>query len=202
MTTLVQDLRHAFRLMVRAPGFTCAALVTLALAIGVNTAVFSVVYGVLLRPLPYADPDRIVMLSEEHPGGIPIIRDPRLSNLTFEAWRPRARTLEGMSAYSTQEFTIVNSSEIERIDGGSLSPSGFATLGATPAMGRFFRPEEAIAGMTINAARALGLAHEVGTIEAGKAADLCVWRVNELSELGYWIGLPGPERRIFAGQDS
>ncbi len=146
MTTLVQDLRHAFRLMVRAPGFTCAALVTLALAIGVNTAVFSVVYGVLLRPLPYLDADRIVLLSEEHPGGIPIIRDPRLSNLTFEAWRPRARTLEAMSAYSTQEFTIVNGSEIERIDGGSLSPAGFAILGATPAIGRFFRPDEAVTG--------------------------------------------------------
>jgi imidazolonepropionase len=62
-------------------------------------------------------------------------------------------------------------------------------------------PEEAIAGMTLNAARALGLAHEVGTIEAGKAADLCVWRVGELSELGYWVGMPGPERRIFAGRD-
>jgi imidazolonepropionase len=60
-------------------------------------------------------------------------------------------------------------------------------------------PEEAIAGMTINAARALGLAHEIGTIEAGKAADLCVWRVSELNELAYWIGIPGPERRIFRG---
>ncbi len=60
-------------------------------------------------------------------------------------------------------------------------------------------PEEALAGMTLNAARALGLAHDIGTVEAGKAADLCAWRVEELSELGYWIGLPGPERRIFAG---
>ena len=63
-------------------------------------------------------------------------------------------------------------------------------------------PEEAIAGMTIHAARALGLAHEVGSIEAGKAADLAVWRIGELAELGYWIGLPGPERRLFAGRDS
>ena len=61
-------------------------------------------------------------------------------------------------------------------------------------------PEEAIAGMTINAARALGLAHEVGSIAAGKAADLCVWRIAELAELGYWIGLQ-PERRIFNGAD-
>ena len=60
-------------------------------------------------------------------------------------------------------------------------------------------PEEALAGMTINAARALGLAHEVGSIAAGKAADLCVWRIESLAELGYWIGLPGPERRIFGG---
>ena len=63
-------------------------------------------------------------------------------------------------------------------------------------------PEEAIAGMTINAARALGLAHDIGTIEAGKAADLAVWQVDDLNELGYWIGLPGPDRRIFAGQDA
>ena len=63
-------------------------------------------------------------------------------------------------------------------------------------------PEEALAGMTINAARALGLAHAVGSIAAGKQADLCVWRIESLAELGYWVGLPGPERRIFGGRDA
>jgi imidazolonepropionase len=63
-------------------------------------------------------------------------------------------------------------------------------------------PEEALAGMTIHAARALGLAHAVGSIAAGKHADLCVWRIESLAELGYWVGLPGPERRIFNGADS
>jgi imidazolonepropionase len=63
-------------------------------------------------------------------------------------------------------------------------------------------PDEALAGMTINGAKALGLEEEVGTIAVGKAADLCVWRLESLAELGYWIGLPGPERRIYAGDDA
>jgi imidazolonepropionase len=63
-------------------------------------------------------------------------------------------------------------------------------------------PEEALTGMTTNAARALGIAREVGSIAAGKAADLCVWNIETLAELGYWVGLPGPERRIFGGVDS
>jgi len=63
-------------------------------------------------------------------------------------------------------------------------------------------PEEAVAGMTINAARALGLAHRVGSIATGKQADLCVWNIEGLAELGYWVGLPGPERRIYAGNDA
>ncbi|NNC48182.1 MAG: imidazolonepropionase [Sphingomonas sp.] len=62
-------------------------------------------------------------------------------------------------------------------------------------------PEEAIMGTTVRAARALGLAHERGTVAAGKVADLCVWQVESVAELGYWIGLPGPDRRIVAGED-
>jgi imidazolonepropionase len=63
-------------------------------------------------------------------------------------------------------------------------------------------PEEALAGMTVHAAKALGLEREVGTVSTGKAADLCVWRVSRPAELAYWVGLPGPERRIVAGVDS
>ncbi|MEQ7874155.1 imidazolonepropionase [Sphingomonas sp. ASV193] len=63
-------------------------------------------------------------------------------------------------------------------------------------------PEEALAGMTVSGARALGLAHEVGTIAPGKAADLCAWGIENLDELAYWIGLPGPDRRLFAGRDA
>jgi imidazolonepropionase len=63
-------------------------------------------------------------------------------------------------------------------------------------------PEEALAGMTREAARALGLQDEIGTIAAGKAADLCIWRISRPAELSYWIGHPGPERRIVAGEDT
>lgn len=83
------------------------------------------------------------------------------------------------------------------------SPMLLPTLAMNMACTLFgLTPEEAVAGMTINAARALGLAHSIGSIAAGKQADLCVWRIESLAELGYWVGLPGPERRIFGGSDS
>ena len=132
--------------MGRAPGFTLAAVGTLALAIGVNTAVFSAVYGVLLRPLPYAGADRIVRLSELHPGGAAIVSDARLSNLTFDAWRGSARTIESPAAYNSEAYTVGGLDEPARIDAASVSPSLFPLLGVAPAAGRFFRDEDAVRG--------------------------------------------------------
>jgi putative ABC transport system permease protein len=144
--SLIQDLQHSFRLLRRAPGFAAAALVTLALAIGANTAVFSVVYGVLLRPLPYADAGRLVILSEEHPGGAALVRTPRLSNLTFHAWKEGAATLDGIGAFSSQSFIIGLGGAVERVDGGTMSPAAFAFLGRPPALGRYFIETETVAG--------------------------------------------------------
>jgi predicted permease len=146
MHTVFQDLRHALRLMSRAPGFTFAALATLTLAIGVNTAVFSVVYGVLLRPLPYPDADRLVRLSELRPGGTPIISDPRLSNLTFDAWRKGAQTIDSLAVYGGQSYTLGGPDEPSRIDAANASPALFSLLGVSPQAGRFFRDEEAVEG--------------------------------------------------------
>jgi putative ABC transport system permease protein len=146
MTNLLQDLRHAARLMGRSRGFTLATLVTLALAIGANTAVFSVVYGVLLRPLPYPGTERIVRLSEEHPGGTAIVREPALSNLTLDAWRAGAQTVEAFSTYSSQAYTVMIGGEPARITGAAVAPSAFPMLGVMPALGRFFRDDEAKEG--------------------------------------------------------
>ena len=132
--------------MSRAPGFTAAAVVMLALAIGATTAVFSIVYGVLLRPLPYPGADRIVRLSEEHPGGVSLIRDDRLSNLTFDAWVGNAQSIDSLMAYSSGRYVVDHGKGTERIDGAAISASASALLGIVPARGRVFRAEEATEG--------------------------------------------------------
>ena len=143
----MRDLRQALGVFRQAPAMSLSAVLTFALAVGVTSAVFSVLYGVLLRPLPYAASDRLVRIWEEHPGGTPLVRD-RLNALTFDAWKDTTRTLETMAAYGGREFTVTGLPDAERIQGAELSPAMFEMLGVGPAAGRFFRQDEAVHGST------------------------------------------------------
>lgn len=145
METLWRDIRHTLRWMGRQKSFTAAAALTLALGIGANTAIFSVVYGVLFKPLPYAEPDRLVRVSEEHPGANAPLRGAYLSDVTLESWSKSMRTLEDIAAYSDAVVTVGREAP-ERLPGALASPSLFPLLRVAPAAGRFFLPEEAVEG--------------------------------------------------------
>ena len=146
MESLLQDARYALVTMRRDKGFTAAALLTLALGIGATTAVFSVVYGVLLRPLPYPEASRLVTLSEERPGAVSALTVPMLSNLTYTAWTERLTTLDVIAAYRGQQYTVDLPDGAARVDGVAVTPSLFGLLGAQTARGRFFSPAEGVAG--------------------------------------------------------
>ena len=142
METLLQDIRYACSMMRRNRSFTTAGLLTLALGIGATSAVFSVVYGVLLRPLPYPAAERLVRVSEEHPGANSPLRAPMLSNLTYHAWADAPRTVEQFAAYTNTQYTMTIGGESSRLDGARLTPSLLPLLGETPALGRFFEADE------------------------------------------------------------
>ena len=116
---LWQDLRYAARMLVKNPGFTAVAVIALALGIGANTAIFSVVNTVLLRPLPYKDPERLVMVFEDSRAhGYP--RDtPTAAN--YIDWRDQNQVFEGMAAIADQSFNMTGVGDPERIDGKSAA---------------------------------------------------------------------------------
>lgn len=135
---LARDIRYAARLLLRAPGFAAIALLTLALGIGANTAMFSVLNAVLLRPLPYADPDRLVLVGE--PG-----RARSVSNVgytTFLDWRERSRGFDEMALIRSWIPTLITNGEPERINGLRVSANFFHMLGVQPALGRDFTAAE------------------------------------------------------------
>src|SRR5439155_10896036 len=127
--TFAQDVRHALRLLRRDPAFTFTALATLALGIGLNTAIFSVAYGVLWRPLPYPNPDRLVIVSSAQQTGTGPRTCSTWAPVSYEALRPRVTTLDHLAAYSSIDV------QVPALD---VSPNFFATLGVIPARGRAF----------------------------------------------------------------
>ena len=136
--TFTQDVRHAFRLMRRDPAFTLTALATLALGIGLNTAIFSVAYGVLWRPLPYSNPDRLIMISSAQQTPVGIRTFGTWAPVSYEGLRTRVTTLESLAAYNSVDAELSGGGEPLQVPALQVSPNFFATLGISPALGRAF----------------------------------------------------------------
>jgi putative ABC transport system permease protein len=135
----VRDLRHGLRVLRRAPGFTAAALITLAVGIGATSAIFSVVRTVMLEPLPYHDPDRIVAVWETNRGGA--VRNV-IAPSNFVPWRERTRTLDHLGMVGPAFVTMRIDGQTEGIGGSTVSADVFHALGVYPALGRAYTAEE------------------------------------------------------------
>jgi len=146
MTTFLQDLRYAARWLAKNPGFTGIAVATLALGIGANTAIFSVVRGILLEPLPYSNADRLVQVwmtgerqgqvRREIPFAPPVLRD----------WRARNRSFESVAGYTDWTFNLTGGAAPERLRAALVSSEFFGLLGVRPVAGRTFAAGEDVAG--------------------------------------------------------
>jgi predicted permease len=138
METLFQDLRYAIRQLRKSPGFAAVAIATLALGIGVNTIIFSVVNGVLLSPLPFAEPDRLVTLHENKPN----FEGGSISYPNFRDWQKDNRTFSSMAIARNYGFSMTGNAEPEQLRGEFVSSDFFPTLGVNPLMGRGFAAGE------------------------------------------------------------
>src|SRR5262245_11392837 len=138
METIWQDLKFGSRTLLRSPGFAAIAVLTLALGIGANAAIFSVVNAVLLRPLPWSDPDRAVMIWSKWTA----------FDKTWVATgevvddRKRTRTLEEVAAWGEGQVNLTGDGEPERVSAANVSANTFSTLGVAPLLGRTFTAQE------------------------------------------------------------
>src|SRR5262245_22275440 len=138
LETLAQDLRYGLRMSLKDKGFTIIAVITLALGIGANTAIFSVVNALLLRPLPYRDPDQLVWVTEFYTQ--PVTEFVLASH--FSAWSAQSQTLAQVAAYAPDNLTLTGAGETERLDANHVSAQFFTLLGAQLPLGRNFLPAE------------------------------------------------------------
>ncbi len=138
MKTIWQDLRYGARMLLKNPGVSCVAIVTLALGIGVNTAIFSVVDTVMLRPLPYKNPDRLVSLWEN----VPKRGRWRVTPANFLDWKQQSSSFEDVAAFGASTLTLTDRGEPEQILGTRVSKGFFDVVGVQPMLGRSFSAEE------------------------------------------------------------
>src|SRR6185437_14998226 len=138
MNALLQDFRYSIRVLRRSPGFSLIAIFTLALGISATTAIFSVVYGVLLRPLPYDHPDQLVQVWEKSSEG----HEMNLADLNFQDFRSQNRSLQGLAEFSSGLTSVSGGSEPKRLTVASVSSDFFPIMRVSPIRGRGFAPED------------------------------------------------------------
>lgn len=145
MATLLQDVRYALRLLRKAPSFTAVALLTLSLGIGASAAIFSVVNTLLLRPLPYPQAERLVMLWQDlRERGGPV--DEWLTPGNYFDWRERAQSYDEIAVYRGGSANLTGDGEPERLNGWAVTSGFFRVLGVSPALGRDFTPDDDVPG--------------------------------------------------------
>jgi putative ABC transport system permease protein len=140
MGTLWQDMRFAMRTLCKKPGFTAVVILTLALGIGANTAIFSLIYGVLLRPFPYREPDRLVKVESVYTKTTGVVRG--CSLLDIEDWRRMNQTLIEIGAHTTFDADVRGDGPSEPVRMTQLNDGAMSSLGVNPVIGRLFLPEE------------------------------------------------------------
>jgi putative ABC transport system permease protein len=138
MSATVQDLKFALRMLAKSPGFTLVAVLTLALGIGANTAIFSIVNAVLLRPLPFQDSSQLVLLRETYKG----VGNVSVSYPNFLDWRQQSHSFSAMAVVNNVAFNLSGVAQPENIGGYAVSPNFLALVGVRPVLGRDFLPGE------------------------------------------------------------
>src|ERR1044072_6355527 len=143
METFLQDVRYGLRMLLKSPGFTTVAIIALALGIGANSAIFSVVNAVLLRPLPFHQPDKLAWVTERIPkGGFNAVPAPDLLE-----WQDQSHVFEDVAGYSTDNWNMTGGTEEPELMLGALVGSNmFSTPGVQPVLGRPFPREEDLPG--------------------------------------------------------
>jgi len=193
LETLLQDLRFGLRMLRKNPGFSLIAVLTLALGIGANTAIFSLVNGILLRPLPYHEPDRLVLLSDKGRDGVRM----SISYPNYSDWRERAQSFEGMASVRSQLFNLTGIDRPAQLRGRMVNWNFFDLLGVQPQLGRRFVAEDDRYG----AARTALLSHRMWQEKFGAEAGIIGKKVLLDDEPYEVIGVLPPGFEYFRADD-
>jgi putative ABC transport system permease protein len=194
MQALWQDLRYGARMLMKNPGFTLIAVLTLGLGIGANTAIFSVVNALLLRPLPYAESERLALLSEKSRTGE---RD-SVSYPNYADWRARSQSFEGMAIGWPQNFTLSGGDGAARVPGYTLNWNFFPLLGVQPQLGRMFTESDDRYGA---AARTVIISHGFWQRRFGGELNVIGQTLRLTNEAYTVIGVLPPGFEYFAAAD-